>query len=318
MADFDEPFKILSQESKELLHVNCKVPVVENIGSEWDITFLREYVSRNMPVLIKSGCSHYPAVKKWSSKYFIENIGENNVTVALTPNGYADGLFIKDLETLFVTPEEIKMDMSQFLTLLNNPINNVICYIQEQNSNLTSTFKSLLSDVDEEISWASKAFGKNPDAINFWMGDSRAITSMHKDPYENIYCVIKGHKDFILIPPTDLPFVPYKKYKCASFKNVTKSGFEVEYSKDCDGKVVELPWISIDPLNPDYNLYPEFKSANIYKVRVEKGDCLYLPSLWFHHVQQSHGCIAVNYWYDMDFDVKYCYYKMLEAMCQQK
>ena len=25
-------------------------------------------------------------------------------------------------------------------------------------------------------------------------GDKRAVTSMHKDPYENIYCVVRGYK----------------------------------------------------------------------------------------------------------------------------
>lgn len=35
---------------------------------------------------------------------------------------------------------------------------------------------------------------------------------MHKDPYENIYCVISGYKDFILIPPVDLHNVPRDKY----------------------------------------------------------------------------------------------------------
>ena len=49
----------------------------------------------------------------------------------------------------------------------------------------------LLQDI-EELQWAKEAFGKNPDAINFWMGDGRAVTSTHKDPYENIYCVVKG------------------------------------------------------------------------------------------------------------------------------
>ena len=34
--------------------------------------------------------------------------------------------------------------------------------------------------------------------------------SVHKDPYENIYCVVRGHKDIILQPPTDLPWVPYR------------------------------------------------------------------------------------------------------------
>lgn len=77
-----------------------------------------------------------------------------------------------------------------------------------------------------------------------------------------------------------------------------------------------IRWVAIDPLEPDYKTYPKFVDANTYYVRVKKGDCLYLPSLWFHHVRQSHACIAVNYWYDMDFDLKYCYYKMLESLCE--
>ena len=33
--------------------------------------------------------------------------------------------------------------------------------------------------------------------------------AVHKDNYENIYCVVSGQKTFLLIPPTDQPFVPY-------------------------------------------------------------------------------------------------------------
>lgn len=35
---------------------------------------------------------------------------------------------------------------------------------------------------------------------------------MHKDHYENIYCVVSGYKDFILHPPTDLAWIPYGKF----------------------------------------------------------------------------------------------------------
>lgn len=140
---------------------------------------------------------------------------------------------------------------------------------------------------------------------------------MHKDPYENIYCVIDGYKDFILIPPTDLPKVPYKEFTIGTYK-IQNGKFRIErHLRDLEENNFEkISWVSIDPLNPNYKKYPQYKDANVYKVRVEKGDCLYLPSLWFHHVQQSHGCIAVNYWYDMEFDIKYCYYKMLEIMCK--
>ena len=53
------------------------------------------------------------------------------------------------------------------------------------------------------------------------MGDERAVTSMHKDHYENIYCVVTGAKTFTLIPPTDLPFVPYQLYQAATYKETS-------------------------------------------------------------------------------------------------
>ncbi len=63
--------------------------------------------------------------------------------------------------------------------------------------------------------------GKLPDAVNFWMGEKRAVTSMHKDHYENLYCVVSGEKTFTLIPPTDQAFVPYKLYPAAKYKETS-------------------------------------------------------------------------------------------------
>jgi hypothetical protein len=34
-----------------------------------------------------------------------------------------------------------------------------------------------------------------------WIGDGRATTSMHRDPFENVYFVLKGSKRFVLVPP---------------------------------------------------------------------------------------------------------------------
>lgn len=65
-----------------------------------------------------------------------------------------------------------------------------------------------------------------------------------------------------------------------------------------------IEWVSIDPLNPDYKTYPSYAKANVYEVRVNAGDILYLPSLYYHHVRQSHKCIAINFWYDMEFDAR--------------
>jgi len=101
-----------------------------------------------------------------------------------------------------------------------------------------SEFESLKRDIPEEITWCSEALGSlicflhpsvgslpglglPPDAVNLWIGDSRSVTSVHSgenkkkpyktqvngpfvsDPYENVYCVMRGKKIFTLFPPSE-------------------------------------------------------------------------------------------------------------------
>lgn len=54
----------------------------------------------------------------------------------------------------------------------------------------------------------------------------------------------------------------------------------------------QVPWIPLDPLAPDLARYPSYSQAQALRCTVRAGEMLYLPALWFHHVQQSHGCIA--------------------------
>ncbi|XP_063369865.1 bifunctional peptidase and (3S)-lysyl hydroxylase Jmjd7 [Cydia amplana] len=421
-----DAFNVLHEESSDL-YLGESLPETRALEP---LEFFREYVSKNIPVIIRGGCANWPATNKWNAAYFRKTIPDKTVTVAVTPNGLADGITTNDEgKEYFVMPFEVVMTMTEFLDRLEQKRENYIPYIQKQNSNLTEDFKELLCDIQSEIPFASEAFNKSPDAVNFWMGDDRAVTSSKKDPYENIYCVIDGFKEFTLIPPTDLPLVPYHRYPRAEFQY--SGGWEIVPVKDedetglpwiCVGRYISsssypprtclyggweivpvkdedetglpwicvvpyhrypraefqysggwgivpvkdedetglpwicvvhphtphwplvpyhrypraefqysggweivpvkdedetgLPWICVDPKQPDYKKYPQFKKAHKYSVSLEKGDCLYLPSLWFHHVTQSHGCIAVNYWYDMDFDIKYCYFKMLEKMCK--
>ncbi|XP_026320087.1 uncharacterized protein LOC113230391 [Hyposmocoma kahamanoa] len=293
----------------------CLPGEVAETDSLEPLEFHREYVAKNIPVILRGGCAKWLATQKWNAQYFRELMPNKKVEVAITPNGLADGIAQNtDGTEYFVTPYIDDMTMVKFLNHLDNKSEGFITYIQRQNSNLTEDFGELLNDVEMDVPFASIAFNKKPDAVNFWMGDERAVTSMHKDPYENIYCVIDGYKDFILIPPTDLPFVPYKKYPKAEFLLKGPSWEIVRLEQGDEFLPSTLPWISVDPVNPDYTKYPQFKRAHKYHIRLNKGDCLYLPSLWFHHVRQSHGCIAVNYWYDMEFDIKYCYFRMLETL----
>ncbi|KAM0727200.1 Bifunctional peptidase and (3S)-lysyl hydroxylase Jmjd7 [Formica fusca] len=294
-AKIQEAYHVLSQEAKEL-YLQSKVAEI-NYTKITPLTFYREYVSKNIPLVIKGAVKHWPAISKWSIPYLRKVFGDENVSVAVTPNGYADAIARRDDDTkeeFFVMPEE----------------------------RLLTIFRKLWSDAEIEISWATQAFGKQPDAVNFWMGDERAVTSMHKDPYENIYCVVSGEKNFILHPPTDLPWIPYRNYPSAVYKEYESGKWIIEpiVNEISDSEQIAnstlTPWICIDPLNPDYKKYPEYRNAHTLKIMLKAGDVLYLPSLWFHHVTQSHACISINYWYDMEFDIKYAYFKTLETLCK--
>ena len=59
-------------------------------------------------------------------------------------------------------------------------------YLSAQNDSLRSEFGALSGDYPSALRWAAEAFGTQPDAVNLWIGDGRAVSSCHKDHYENM------------------------------------------------------------------------------------------------------------------------------------
>lgn len=87
---------------------------------------------------------------------FRSKIGDQSVTVAVTPNGYADAVY----QDKFVMPEERTMKFNSFLDIIEKKVQPPgIFYVQKQNSNFTDEFRDLMADAAEEIPWATEAFG---------------------------------------------------------------------------------------------------------------------------------------------------------------
>lgn len=134
----------------------------------------------------------------------------NNFNFLWSPNllkylRYADAVTYDPVtkKDYFVLPHEEQMLFKDFLNHLNDKNDKNAYYISLQNGNLPMEYGPLINDVDPEINWCSQALDKSPDAVNFWFGDEKSITSLHKDPYENLYAVIRGQKTFILYPPIE-------------------------------------------------------------------------------------------------------------------
>ncbi|KAG1504205.1 hypothetical protein G6F54_001168 [Rhizopus delemar] len=265
------------------------------------LEFLRTSVQSNRPAIIKGAFDHWPARTAWSNEYLRTKMGKSTVTVAVTPNGYADAVTFDPVtqKEYFVMPHEQKMSFNSFLDIIEGKQQSQNAnYISLQNGSLPVEYSALENDVDKDIAWCSEALGKKPDAVNFWFGDDKSITSLHKDPYENCYAVIRGQKEFILFPPSEYYCMHESVYQNAIYEpNKETNLLEI---KPIDSST---PWIPVNPLCPDMDRFPRFKNACPIKVTVDEGDLLYLPALWFHQVLQKgqEGVIAINYWYDMDY-----------------
>ncbi|KAI5069289.1 hypothetical protein GOP47_0016058 [Adiantum capillus-veneris] len=59
-------------------------------------------------------------------------------------------------------------------------------------------------DAETHLPWATEALGCLLEVENLWIRNEKAVTSFHKDHYENIYAVIAGEKHFTLLLPTCL------------------------------------------------------------------------------------------------------------------
>uniref|UniRef100_A0A8C5KDY3 Phospholipase A2 n=1 Tax=Jaculus jaculus TaxID=51337 RepID=A0A8C5KDY3_JACJA len=188
------------------------------------LCFYRDWVCPNRPCIIRNALRHWPALQKWSFPYLRSVVGSTEVSVAVTPDGYADAV----RGDRFVMPAERRLPLHYVLDVLEGQARHPgVLYVQKQCSNLLTELPQLLSDVESHVPWASEALGKMPDAVNFWLGEAAAVTSLHKDHYENLYCVISGEKHFLLHPPSDRPFIPYELYTPATYQLTEEGTFRM-------------------------------------------------------------------------------------------
>jgi jumonji domain-containing protein 7 len=101
------------------------------------------------------------------------------------------------------------------------------------------------------------------------------VSSLHRDPYENIYTVIRGKKIFKLLPPTYRGKIVYKEFpvvRCHFNQSIKK------WERKAEKGIDSVRWIENGV---------EGVEAEPIIVEVEPGETLYLPAGWFHQVHQE-------------------------------
>ena len=282
--------------------------------------------------MVFEGCvDHWPALTQWTHSYLKARAGDEHVHVALTPDGLGDA--VKRMEAnqlhVFAKPQEKRMPFRDFIDSIEKPRRNAagtptrpVFYCSHQNSSLVHEFKVICDEADSSLDWADVAFGAKPIASNFWMGEDEAVTTVHNDVYENLYVVVRGSKQFRLLPPHELHHLQREAFRAATYVNGARSperSGEEGRDPELDGSKLILQldddsstvvWSPVDLCTCEA-VRPLF-------VELRPGDLLYLPAHWWHEVRQNQrqheSTIAVNYWYDSGVGPMFSQQLFLEKM----
>ena len=113
---------------------------------------------------------------------------------------------------------------------------------------------------------------------SIWMG-TRTRIAAHNDFPDNLACVAVGRRRFTLFPRDQ-------------FRNL--------YLGPVDNTPAGRAVSMVDFHNPDYERFPRFREAlaHAQTIELEAGDALYIPSMWWHHVEGLEPFnVLVNYWW---------------------
>lgn len=120
--------------------------------------------------------------------------------------------------------------------------------------------------------------GARQATVRIWIGN-RTTVAAHFDVLKNIACVAVGRRRFTLFPPEQL---------C----NLYVGPMELTPA----GQQVSL----VDFRDPDLERFPKAREAleHAQSAELEPGDAIFVPSLWWHHVEAlTPFNVLVNHWW---------------------
>nr|CCD14201.1 unnamed protein product [Trypanosoma congolense IL3000] len=267
----------------------------------------------------------------------VKTLGPRRVTVALTPNGRADAVTYVTYrskgdedknqgdgngpvvtEKLFMSAAEVRVTLPELYRLLraNPPFpplksqfvdlrrpHSVIAYAQMQNNCLNKEYDHLHDDISTALDqFGARVFGGPHEAANIWLGTPASVSSMHQDWVENLYAVVRGVKEFILVPPWEGVFVPKPEIPAAAF-SISCTEEKVTGSHHSPGGVryafndvpvrdgTSVGWMDVE-ITPAAVEDPQYMKEDLRDklhpliAYVQPGEVLYLPALWLHRVAQ--------------------------------
>lgn len=109
--------------------------------------------------------------------------------------------------------------------------------------------------------------------VIMWFSSGGTKSVLHNDGLDNVNCLIDGEKYLVMID---------KKLKA----DVEETGW-----------ILNGQYSQVDVEKVDMYKFPKFRNLPWYEVKMQKGDCIFIPFKWYHHVDSKKGRnLAINVW----------------------
>jgi hypothetical protein len=257
-----------------MLNIPNKVKEINSSSFE-DLT--DELLTSQKPVILRGLVNHWELTKKGkesddSARKYINNFYNDKPVHILTAPAEVKGRY-------FYNDDLSGFNFERKNALLSNVLEEIISKSTQPNSKTqyvgSTSVDHILPGFRNENDIPKL---KDDSLISIWIGNQSRIAA-HYDIPENLACTVVGKRRFTLFPPEQL---------------------ENLYVGPLDFTLAGQPASLVDFHNPDFKKFPKFKEAikNAQVAEVEAGDAIFIPSMWWHHVESlSQFNVLINYWW---------------------
>lgn len=239
--------------------------------------FFEDIAPEQQPVVIRDFAQHWPLVAAAQKSpqdfaaYLLRFYTGKKARIFVAPPAANKRFYYNDdmTDVNYVSGEErVDLFLGRLLELIDREIYPAI-----------SMQNSLPSEILPGLSEENKSDFLSDVEPRLWVGNE-GIVSAHYDGADNLACVVAGRRRFVLFPPDQIGNL------YPGPLNFTPAG---------------APTSMVNLNKPDFELYPQFKTAldNAYSVELAPGDAIFIPMLWWHHVESLAKVNALmNYWWN--------------------
>lgn len=224
--------------------------------------FATNYRDAMRPVLLRGGCATWTACRRWSPQYFDQVAGSLTVPVKTLNSGdikvssWRLAEYVRFIMEQPPRADEVSSNAGAIPYCHDIPL---LGLVETLAADCQPFPAELLNPWYRQHWWRYS---------QFFMGPAGTITPLHFDSLRshNLFFQIYGTKTFTIIPPTQADLCGRRGWR----------------------------WFDVDPEQPDYVRFPQYRDATPAVITVSAGDMLYMPPGTLHHVRSLSASISFN------------------------